>query len=304
MEMAIVPNRASASAPLLGDLVRLCRPQEWTKNVFVLTPLLFSLQMPEIGAAWRSLVAVACFCLFSSAVYIVNDLIDREADRCHPHKQSRPIAAGHIPTAHAVSLAGALLLSGTGIALALLPRGFMALAGAYLANSALYCLWLKRNVIIDVMVIAVGFVLRLLAGCVAVAVVPSPWIVVCGFTLALVLGFGKRRIEIAQEITHAHRPTLQSYTQAKLDTLLATVTAVCLLSYILYTVAPDTVQRHQTDKLIYTIPFVAYGLFRYLFKTQEGKGGDGPAEILVGDWVFLTTGVLWGLSVATILLLA
>ena len=285
----------------LLEIFKLCRPHQWTKNVFVLAPLLFSQRFTDAVSLFDSLIAVACFCLVCSAVYIFNDLFDAEADRRHPQKQERPIAAGRVSAAQAIGVIGVLLTVATLAGLALLPVAFVALAGVYIANSVLYCVWIKHKVIVDVMSIAAGFVFRLLAGCAAIAVVPTSWIIVCGFSLALVFGFGKRRIEVAQEVTSDHRPSLQSYSPAKLDTLLAITTAVCLLSYMIYTVAPDTVQRHRTENLIYTIPFVAYALFRYLFKTQEGKGGVGPAELLISDWVFLATGLLWALSVVVIL---
>jgi 4-hydroxybenzoate polyprenyltransferase len=264
-------------------------------------PLLFSMKFVQANSLLIAVVATACFCLLSSAVYSLNDLLDAEADRHHPGKLCRPIARGGISVVQAISLIGILATFAAVISLWYLPLNFVLLAGTYLVNSVLYCCWLKRKVIVDVMSIAAGFVLRLLAGCAAIAVVPSSWIIVCGFSLALVLGFGKRRNEVAREIATKHRKTLLSYTPAKLDTLLGIVTAVCLLSYMLYTVAPETIQRHHTDKLVYTIPFVAYCLFRYLFKTQEGKGGNGPAEILLSDWVFLATGLLWGTTIAAIL---
>jgi hypothetical protein len=150
------------------------------------------------------------------------------------------------------------------------------------------------------MSIATGFVLRLIAGCVAIGVDPSSWILVCGFALAMLLGFGKRRIEVSQEMTENQRPSLVSYSPAKLDVVLGVCTAICLVSYMLYTVAPETIQRHRTDKLIYTIPIVAYGLFRYLFKCQEGGKNDGPSELLLSDWVFAVTGLLWGCVVVLI----
>jgi len=171
----------------------------------------------------------------------------------------------------------------------------------YLFNGLIYCIWLKQKVILDVIVISVGFVLRLLAGCAAIDVTPSPWLVVCGFCLALVLGFGKRRVEV--EILAngpEHRLVLLSYSPAKCDTLLAISTAVCLVAYIAYTLAPRTIDYHRTANLVYTTPLVAYGLCRYVLKTQEGKGGDGPAEILISDWVFPATGLLW---VGTVLLI-
>lgn len=285
-------------------LLKLCRPHQWTKNVFVLAPLLFSLRLLDVMAIQSSLVATICFCFLSSAVYIFNDIIDVESDRAHPRKRSRPLASGQVSLPAAAVVASLLLAAAGGLAVWMLPTAFLGFMIAYLVNSALYCVWLKNKVIIDVMLIASGFVIRLQAGCVAIGVVATSWILVCGFTLSLVLGFGKRRTELAREVGDDHRRALQSYDPAKLDMLQAICTATCLVSYVLYTVAPETVQRHHTENLVYTIPIVAYGLFRYLFKTKEGKGGDGPAEVLLSDRAFVACGLLWVLSVAIILLTA
>jgi 4-hydroxybenzoate polyprenyltransferase len=286
--------------PSSRDMVLLCRPAQWVKNVFVLFPLLFSERIFQPAAVRAALVALAGFCLLASAVYIVNDLLDREADRRHPRKCLRPLASGRVSVFTALALASTLLAAVVAVSL-LLPLSFLLFVGLYLANSLLYCFWIKHKVIADVMAIAIGFVLRILAGCAAIEVVPSSWIIVCGFSLALVLGFGKRRTEIQQLGSHTeHRPALENYDAAKLDTLLAISTAITLLAYMLYTVAPDTVQRHGTPHLVYSVPLVAYGLFRYLFKTQEGRG-DGPTEILLGDRIFPLVGVLWVLTVALLL---
>jgi 4-hydroxybenzoate polyprenyltransferase len=282
------------------DWVRLLRPHQWTKNVFVFVPVLFSSRLMDSRAVTAASLACLSFCLLSSAIYVFNDLLDAKADRSHPRKKNRPIASGRIsPALASLSIVGLLALSAV-VAVGL-SRTYWFFAAGYLLNSVLYCLVLKHKVIVDVMGIAVGFVLRLLAGCAAIAVVPTSWIVICGFSLAMLLGFGKRRVEIAQEMTHQQRPALMSYSAAKLDLVLAVSTGICLLSYMLYTVAPETVQRHGTDRLVYTVPVVAYGLFRYLFKCQEGVQVDGPAELILQDWVFAATGVMWVLAVAAVL---
>jgi 4-hydroxybenzoate polyprenyltransferase len=278
----------------LRDLAYLCRPHQWVKNLFVLAPLLFSKSLLKPNLALDALLAFASFCLISSSIYIINDLIDREADRQHPRKRNRPLASGRVKPATAITIC--LLLIGVAIvgAALLLPTAFLVFVCLYWANSMLYCVWLKRLIIVDVLMIAQGFVLRVLGGCAAISIEPSSWVIVCAFFLALVLGFGKRRTEIANlGAQKSYRSTLADYDIPKVDMLLAIATAVCLVAYTLYTVAPETVKLHNTNKLIYTIPLVAYGLFRYLFKVQEGKG-DGPAEILVSDPVFMVIGVLWG----------
>jgi 4-hydroxybenzoate polyprenyltransferase len=246
-------------------------------------------------------MATACFCLWASAVYLVNDVLDAPADRRHPRKCSRPIAAGRVGPLTAGVLAAVLVVAGGLAAWWTLPVAFLVLGGLYLGNSLLYCLVLKHHPICDVLAIAIGFVLRLLAGCVAIGVEPSSWALVCGFALALTLGFGKRRLEVGNlERPSEYRPALRSYDARKLDLLLSVNCGVCLLSYILYTVSPDTAALHGTPHLVYTVPFVFYGLYRFLFKIQEA-GGDGPVEILTRDPVFALNGLAWGVSVVAVL---
>jgi 4-hydroxybenzoate polyprenyltransferase len=303
-QVAPGPQPGTSLAATLRGWVALCRPRQWVKNVFVLAPLLFSESvLRNATLALHALAALGCFCLISSAVYAFNDLLDAEADRAHPRKRHRPVASGRVTPAGAVTVVVLLVASATGLAVAVLPPLFLLVLGLYLVNSLLYCLWLKHHVIVDVLVIAIGFVLRLLGGCAAIDVTPSSWILVCGFSLALLLGFGKRRTEVeGLDRGTDYRPALQSYNAAKLDTLLAISTAVCLIAYILYTVAPETVARHNTPYLVYSVPFVTYGLFRYLFKVQEGKG-DGPVEILSKDPVFAVNAGLWLISVVCLLYL-
>jgi 4-hydroxybenzoate polyprenyltransferase len=279
------------------------RPKHWLKNTFVLAPVLFAEHYKDPVELLLSAGAFACFCGLSSGMYLLNDVLDRANDVRHPRKKTRPIAAGRISPGVAVAVALTLILVVMAIAVAVFPWAFAFFAAAYVVNTLAYILWLKHKVILDVLLIAVGFVLRLLAGCAAIAVEPTNWLLVCGFSLALVLGFGKRRTEIASAgVSLQFRPALQSYDAAKLDAILGTCTAVCLVSYMLFTVAPETITRHGTDHLMYTVPIVAYGLFRYLFKVMEGSG-DGPTDILVADPVFACTGAIWGAAVALILVL-
>lgn len=280
-----------------SDWIRALRPRHWLKNVFVLAPAVFAEHLTDPKTVVAAILAFIAFCPLSSAMYVVNDVIDRRADATHPRKKLRAIASGRIGIG--VALAAAALLMGLSFAIAAptLPPKVLVFQAAYVANTLLYALWLKQKVILDVLLIAVGFVIRLEAGCAAVAVDPSAWLVVCGFSLALVLGFGKRRAEVALPgVSEGYRPTLVSYDAAKLNTLLGACTAVCLLAYMLYTVAPETVARHGTDHLVYTVPIVAYGLFRYLFKSIEGTA-DGPTDILARDPVFAFTGLAWGAAV-------
>jgi 4-hydroxybenzoate polyprenyltransferase len=287
----------SAIRPL--ELVRLVRPADWSKNVFVLVPLLFggSLTWAGVGLA---LWAFGCFCLLSSGVYCINDVFDAAADREHPRKCRRPVASGAVPAPAALTLAAVLIALAMLGGSALSPH-FLLIATLYLANNLVYSTLLKHREIIDVLLIAFGFVLRILAGCAGLDLRPSSWIIICGFSLAMLLGFGKRRLEIGHGgLAAAYRPSLRSYSEAKLNLLLGITTSICLLSYMLYTVAPETVRLHGTENLIYTVPVVAYGIFRYLFKVQEGSQ-DGPVEILIRDPVFALTGVVWIAMVFSIL---
>jgi len=281
--------------------IALCRPKQWVKNSFLLAPVLFSGAFRKPPSLLDAAAAVACFCLLSSSVYCLNDLLDAEADRQHPRKRNRPIASGKVSPAAAIVLVILLTVGSFGLAAWFLPTAFLAWALAYLINSTLYSLFLKHRVIVDVLSIAIGFVIRLGAGCAAVSVEPSQWLFVCGFSLAMMLGFGKRRLELAiVKDPSAHRKNLESYTVEKVNMLLAVSSAVCLLAYMLYTIDPETVDIHNTKHLIYSTPFVAYGLFRYVFKVQEARH-DGPLEVLISDWVFTLNSFLW-LAVVVVIL--
>jgi 4-hydroxybenzoate polyprenyltransferase len=283
------------------DALWLCRPTQWLKNIFVVAPLLFSETALQPSALIAVATALSCFCLWSSSIYCINDIWDVKTDQAHPRKRERPIASGRIRPAMAISLAVALIGAATVLALLMLPPAFVGIGYVYLASSLAYITYLKQRVIIDVLSIAIGYVLRLLAGCLAIDVQPTSWILVCGFSLALILGFGKRRLELASlERASEYRPNLQSYSSDKLNILLGTTSAMCLLSYMLYTVSPETIKLHRTDALIYSVPFVTYGIFRFLFKVQEGQY-DGPVELLLRDPVFSINGALWLITVIAIL---
>jgi len=289
------------SSTVIKDAVLLLRPKHWLKNVFVLFPLVFAHPSDLGPAGVRVALALAVFCLLSSAVYCVNDVLDREADRLHPRKRQRPVAAGRVSVPVALGIAVLLAAAGMTLATALLPSGVAIVAALYLVNNAAYTTVLKHHVIVDVISISIGFVLRLMAGALAVPAEPSSWLIVCGFALSLLLGLGKRRAELGSIGSNAAvRSSLSVYTAEKLDVLLSTAASLTLLSYMLYTVSADTQALHNTSNLVYTTPLVAYGVFRFIFKANEAKG-DGPVEILTGDAVFALVGVLWGLSVTALL---
>lgn len=287
---------------MFKDLVSLVRPKHWSKNVFVLAPLAFAEPTgPFVPSAIRVGLAFLTFCLLSSAVYCVNDVLDRDADRLHPRKQRRPVASGRVSVATALILALVLAVAGIALTALTLPYGVTIAAALYLVNNAAYTTVLKHHAIADVLSIALGFVLRLLAGALAVPAVPTSWLLVCGFALSLLLGLGKRRAELGSIGADGNvRTSLKVYTAEKLDVMLSTAASLTLLSYMLYTVAPETQALHGTTGLVYTTPLVAYSVFRFIFKAHESRG-DGPVEILSSDLVFAGVSVLWAVAVVAIL---
>lgn len=283
---------------MLLSLIRSMRPAQWAKNLFVLAPLVFAHGLLFGDLLLRGAVAFACFCAASSAVYLFNDLRDREADRLHPLKRHRPLAAGTLPASVAVA-AIAVLLAATLVGGLWLGRGFLTVVAVYLALNLGYTLGLKRVVILDVMIIALGFVLRVLAGGAAVDVEVSRWLLLCTIFLALFLAFSKRRheIELLRDKAADQRRVLDQYSPAFLDQMINVVTASAVVSYALYAVAPETAQKYDTRDLIYTIPLVLFGIFRYLYLVYQRPGEASPTEAILRDLPFLANLLLWGLAV-------
>jgi 4-hydroxybenzoate polyprenyltransferase len=278
------------------------RPEQWTKNLLIFAGVMFSGRLREISAVWSSIEAFAVFCALSSTVYVFNDIADREADRQHPLKCMRPIACGELQPAVA-TVAGIVLGVAALIAAFLISPGFGAIATAYLGLLSLYSAALKHVVIVDVLVIAGGFVLRAVAGAVAVNVPISHWLLVCTTLLALFLALSKRRHELTLlgEGAIGHRRSLEEYSPYLLDQMIAVVTASTLVVYTLYTTDGQTAARLGTNRLGLTIPFVLYGIFRYLYLVHQKRGGGSPANLLVTDRPLLMCVALWALSVVLIL---
>ncbi|HUB09622.1 MAG TPA: decaprenyl-phosphate phosphoribosyltransferase, partial [Myxococcales bacterium] len=250
----------------LGALLRSARPRQWVKNGALLAPLIFSRRVGFLDSMGRAAVAVGLFCAIVSAVYLFNDILDRDRDRAHPEKRFRPIAAGELSIGVAGGAAAVLAVGGLAGSVALsLPFG--GAAAAYLLLQLGYSLFLKHLVLIDVFAIAAGFVLRVVAGGLAIAVPLSNWLYLCTLLLALFLALAKRRAELAtlEGEAEAHRKNLALYSVPLLDQLIGVVSACTILAYSLYTLAPETVQKFGTDGLKFTIPCVIFGLFRYLF---------------------------------------
>ena len=290
---------------MIGLLVVALRPRQWTKNLLVFAGLLFSGHLLEPGLVGRSVLAFLLFCLLSGGVYLVNDVLDAERDRAHPQKRYRPVASGRLSPTVAL-VVGIGLLVGASLAAFLLSPRFGVVAVAYAGLLSAYSVGLKHLVIVDALVIATGFVLRALAGVVVLNLDFSHWFLLCTSLLALFLTFGKRRHElIALERGAAnHRPILSEYSPQLLDQMIAVVTASTLMAYALYTVAPETHARLGTALLPITIPFVLYGIFRYLYLLYRRDLGGNPSEHLLTDRALLLDVALWGLTVVVILHLA
>ncbi len=285
-------NPPAASA--LRDLLAALRPAQWIKNALVLAALAFAwgdhTLPPQVRTAQnvlRALLAALVFCAVSSAVYLLNDLADRDADRQHPVKRRRPIAAGRVSARHALFLALALLLVAGPTAWLALPPLFSVAIWTYVVLQALYSAWLKHTALVDVMIIAIGFVLRAVAGAGATGVSFSPWLLMCTFFLALFLAVCKRRHEKvmtqAANPNGTQRPSLGQYDLALLDRLAAIAATATIVVYAMYTLAPETVDKFGTHAMGLTLPFVVFGLFRYLDLVYRHQKGDQPEKILLTD---------------------
>ncbi len=292
-------------------LLEAMRPRQWTKNVFVFAAIAFGERLYDRGAVIWSLGAFIIFCFLSSSVYIVNDIMDAEQDREHPTKRRRPIASGRLPIP--VALPGAILLAAFSIVLSLsINVGFTVCAALYLVLNLLYSFSLKRVVILDVLLVSIFFVLRAAAGAEAINVEISRWLVICTLTLALFIALSKRRHELVllDKNASAHRVSLTEYTPYLLDQMMAVATASTLMAYVLYTVDPRTVEGFgrafpsvDASPLIYTIPCVVFGIFRYLYLIhQKGEGGD-PDRIILSDRPFFVNLLIWVGIVAAVIYL-
>jgi 4-hydroxybenzoate polyprenyltransferase len=287
---------------LIVNLILSLRPPQWTKNLFILLPLLFGQRLMDPTAIAYALAGFAVFCVLSGVVYLINDVADRDADRGHPVKMRRPIASGVVSTQ--VALATAAALGAIALAAAFWLRvPFGILAAVYLALLALYSGVLKHMVIIDVLTVAVGFVIRVAAGAVVIAVPISPWLYVLTILLALFLVLSKRRHELVLLADRAtgHRKILEEYSPYLLDQMISVVTASTLVAYAIYTVSPDTIEKFHTNLLGLTLPFPLYGIFRYLYLVHQKEGGGSPSEMLANDRPLLICVALWAISVALII---
>jgi len=290
--------RGSESLPLLEAM----RPRQWSKNVFVLAGIVFAGRLFEARAELRVLACFALFCAASSALYLANDVADRASDVHHPLKRTRPIASGRLSPSLAIAASAILTLvalAGT----ALLNRATLAVMAAYLASTFAYSLGLKRALLLDVMIVAAGFVLRAVAGASCIEAEISPWLLVCSFLLALFLALGKRRAELVllgQNATD-HRVALGSYSLPLVDSWLTALAGASIVSYALYTQSPRTVEHFGTTNLLYTVPFVIYALFRYQHHVVRQDAGGDPGSLLLQDpglWISL---LAWAITAAVVI---
>jgi 4-hydroxybenzoate polyprenyltransferase len=279
---------------LIGQLWRLMRPHQWVKNGFVFMGLLFA-------NAWRQplmlrqvfIVAVA-FSLTASGIYIFNDLLDREQDMGHPKKKLRPLAARTVSPRAAVFLLLVLWLAGAALGI-FVSHAVLYILLIYILINIAYSLGLKHVVLLDVFIIAGGFMLRILAGTTGVGIAPSQWLLLCGLMVALFLGFAKRRAELyaLSDETKSYRRVLDNYQPVLLDKMIV-VTATCIIiTYSLYTMSPVTIQAHHTDALIYTVPFVMYAIFRYIYSLHHKQTGTDPAQEIFRDPHILVSVTAW-----------
>lgn len=273
-------------------LIRLMRPEQWLKNAFVFTGYLFSERASGLPIFLEVLLAAFAFCLVSSSVYVGNDLYDVESDRQHPKKSRRPLAAGLIKESHAIGLALVLLV--VGLALGWwVSWQVAAILAAYVLLNIGYTLSFKHIVVLDVFCISAGFMLRILAGTVGVDIPPSHWLLLCSLLVTLFLGFAKRRAEIMASGKEKTRKVLENYSLTLLDQFIAITIAGVILSYSLYTMSPDTIRIHGTQNLIYTVPFVIYPLFRYIYLLHHANAGQDASRELVRDPHIIISIVIW-----------
>jgi 4-hydroxybenzoate polyprenyltransferase len=275
-------------------LVRLLRPKQWVKNTFVFAGIVFGAQLRNAEVMKAVVLTFIAFSLMSSSVYILNDFLDREADKRHPTKRNRPLASGVVTPL--IGFSAAAVCSAVSLtAAALADIRVLGIIITYLAINGAYSLWLKHQVVIDVFCIASGFMLRIVAGTWGIGIRPTGWLILTGMFLALFLGFAKRRAEWTEVAgAHARRRVLEFYSRELLDSFLSIAATGTVLSYGLYTLDPATIALHHTDKLIYTLPFVLFGLFRYLFLLYNRSKGENPSTDVFTDYQMVLCGVAYG----------
>lgn len=291
---------------MLEPALQALRPHQWVKNLLLFAPLIFTTRVGEATAWLRASIAFTAFCSVASAVYLLNDIVDRREDQRHPRKRLRPIASGALPVATAIALLCLLLALGFGLSWWLgdvegIPFALWPLS--YLVLNLLYSFWWKRVVVVDCICIAIGFQLRVHAGAACIEVSSSHWLLLCTFFFSLFLAFCKRYEEVGRQpaADGPTRSTMKDYTLNFLSMMIGPLAALSILSYALYTVSPETVARHGTDALMFTVPVVTYGVFRYLFLVYQRSEGGDPARLLFSDPPLIAAGLAYLALVVSLL---
>jgi 4-hydroxybenzoate polyprenyltransferase len=290
---------------MFKELFISCRPKQWIKNIFVFTGLLFSFNLFDPVLAMKAFYAFTCFCIASSGVYLLNDILDREEDCQHPEKSLRPIASGRLNIN--VALATMVIFSGIAVVWGVcLEPTFGIIVASYVILNIAYSKWLKHVVIIDVLAIATFFALRVAGGAIVLHVGISEWTLMCVILLSIFLGLSKRRHELMILETDAknHRAVLSCYNSNLLDQMIGVATSSTLIAYIFFTVSDYAVEKFGSKKLMFSVPFVIYGIFRYLYLVHKKEEGGSPAETLLMDKPLLLDVVLWAVSVVLIVYLS
>lgn len=307
LDRALNPSSAINIA-MFWHLLRAMRPRQWIKNVFVFTALLFSEERLwlEFNAVIRVCIAFAAFCMAASAIYLINDLVDIEKDRAHPRKRNRPLASGKLSPV--IAAIAAVVLIGITLPIAyLIDRqdfGFLTVLVSYIViQGLLYTYWLKHIVILDILIIAAGFVLRTVGGAAVLDISITSWLLVCMGLLALFLGIGKRRHELVllDEGAGEHRRILNEYSIPMLDQMMSIVTASIVMTYSMTTFSAPVAPKEPYPVLMITIPFVVYGIFRYLYLIYQRDGGGSPEDLVLKDVPLAGSIILWGMTVLALL---
>ncbi len=284
----------------ITDRIRLMRPSHWMKNIFIFAPLVFAQMLTDAASVKAAMLVFAAFCLLSSCVYVLNDVTDREADANHPRKRARPVASGRVSVQSALILA-ALLFTASCAILLFVPWMAALCVVLYLMLNLAYSLGMKHVVLIDIFIIAAGFMLRVLAGARAIDVVVSEWIIVCTLFLSLFLAIAKRRSEINHTGRGETRRVLDDYTPDLVNLIMNVSVAGTIMSYTLYTVSDHVHRYFQTNKFVYTVPIVLFGIFRYLYLDEKRKTAENPVQVFARDPSLILTGAIWVVAVTVII---
>jgi len=302
LNFGITASEMSNHSSYLLSHISILRPYQWVKNLLVFSGLFFSTSLFKIDVIVVSVVAFCIFCMASSGIYILNDLRDIKFDMIHPVKRNRAIASGKVSKVSALVILFVLLFSSLLFSY-LLEKKFFIIILAYICLNTAYSFGLKKVVLLDAFIVAIGFLLRAFAGCIVIHVIVTPWLFICTLSLALIISFGKRRneMEILKSEAMDHRKALQFYNIQLLDIILTICSATAIGTYSLYTMAAETVMRFGNQRLILTTPFVMYGIFRYLYLIYEHNLGGDPAKLLVKDVPTIVNGILWILVVGFVI---